>query len=245
MGKHLRALRRGGTLRRAGVLTLAALAVAGCSAGGTEPAEGEGSAADEQTTSAESGGGAAEDIDFSEDAARAAVEAAVPTSKVMTTDEIYAAMEEQVTKLEESGSLDTCADLGLQAQKLQLEERRPTVQASIAEDALLAPETIETLGVTTAEEIEGLDEVNEKLQEECQQEGTDVVRAETKDEDCELSEVQYSRDEQPFRWGLTKTCQGVSVTYGALATEGTDADYETWRAEADARITEVLDELAG
>lgn len=223
----------------------AALAVAGCSAGGTEPAEGEGSAPAEQTTSAESGGGAAEDIEFSEDAARAAVETAVPTSKVMTTDEIYAAMEEQVTKLEESGSLDTCADLGLQAQKLQLEERRPTVQASIAEEALLAPGTIETLAVTPAGEIEGQEEVNQQLREECQQEGTELVEDESTVDVCEIIESQYTRDEQPGRWGLTKTFQGVTITYGAFATEGTDADYETWRAEADTRITDVFDQLAG
>lgn len=245
MGTTLRAQRRGGMLRRAGVLTLAALAIAGCSAGGTEPAKGEGSVAEETTTSAEATEQSSEDIEFSEDTVQAAVEAAVPTSKVMTTEEIYAATEEQVAKLEESGSLDTCADLGLQVQKLHLEERRPTVQASVAEEALIAPGTVETVGVTPAGEIEGLDEVNDKLQEECQQEGTELIEDEKTVDGCEVVESQYTRDEQPFRWGLTKTCQGVTITYGTLATEGTDADYETWRAEADTRITNVFDQLAG
>lgn len=119
------------------------------------------------------------------------------------------------------------------------------MQASIAEEALLAPGTIETLGVTPAGEIEGQEEVNQQLREECQQEGTELVEDESTVDGCEVIESQYTRDEQPVRWGLTKTCQGVTFTYGALATEGTDADYETWRAEADTRITDVFDQLAG
>ena len=52
------------------------------------------------------------------------------------------------------------------------------MQASIAEEALLAPGTIETLGVTPAGEIEGQEEVNQQLREECQQEGTELVEDE-------------------------------------------------------------------
>ena len=163
----------------------------------------------------------------------------------MTTEEIYAAMEEQATTLEESGFLDTCADLGLQVEKLQLEDRRPTAQASVAEETLLAPGTIETVGITPAGEIEGLEEVDQQLREECQQEGAELVRDESTVDGCEVLEEEYTRDEKPVHWGLTKTCQGVTITYGALATEGTDADDETWRAEADSRIADVLDQLAG
>lgn len=249
-------------LRRAGVLLLAAMAVAGCSAGG---GDGSAESQEEGPSSSSSDGGAdgsagsdegadadgqdeavaASQVEFSEDAATSAIEAVVPTSQVMGTDEIYAATEKTLAQFEEQDSTDTCMDLAKEQYELQLEARKPMVQGVVAEDAVLEPGATESVSVSATSASPELDELRERQNEDCLGESDELSTEESELGDCTAIEEEYIRPEVSGRRTIVLNCEGVTISYNSLSTEPMEGDVEEWNEQATDRVTEVLEQMAG
>src|SRR5699024_11217410 len=127
-----------------------------------------------------------------EESGVAAIEAVVPTSQVLGSEEIYASLEESVTQLEGMDSTDACADLVVESYRYQLEKRRPQVQGVIAEEALLERGAGESLSVATVGAAEDVEEDGSLTREECL-EDTDELTAEASTlGECDVGAEQYS-----------------------------------------------------
>ena len=247
--KHLRGV------RRAGVLALAAMTLAGCSAGGgaepsADPAEDGQAAAAESEGPAETDGSAEEAeataaaLEFTEESGIAAIEAVVPTSQVLGSEEIYASLEESVTQLEGMDSTDACADLVVESYRYQLENRRPQVQGVIAEEALLERGAVESLSVATVGAAEDVEEDGSLTREECLEDTDELTTEESTLGECDVVEEQYTRSERSARWTVVMTCQEVQVMYNLTKEGAMESEFEEWSEEATSRATEIFEQLA-
>ncbi|MGO1482211.1 MAG: hypothetical protein ACTHWF_13925 [Brachybacterium sp.] len=226
--KHLRGV------RRAGVLALAAMAVAGCSAGGgTEPSA---DPAGEEP--------AAADIEFTEESGIAAIEAVVPTAQVVESEEIYASLEETVAQLEEMDSTDSCTDLAVESYRDQLENRSPQVQGVIAEEALLEPGAFESLSIATVGASEETEEGGSLTREDCLEDTDELTTEESTLGECDVVEEQYTRSERSARWTVVMTCQEVQVMYNLTKEGAPEGEFGEWSEGATSRATKIFDQLA-
>jgi hypothetical protein len=184
-------------------------------------------------------------VEFSEEAATEAIEAVVPTSQVMGTDEIYAATEKALDGMEDMDSPDHCADLIADQYRLQLEARKPVVQDVVAEDAALEPGANESISVSATIPSPELEELKESQNEDCLAEDDQFTTEESALDDCTLIEEEYARPEVSGRRTVVLRCEGVTISYNSMSLEPMEGDVEEWNEQATDRVTEILEQMAG
>lgn len=258
--KHVRGL------RRAGVLLIAAMAVAGCSTGGGAGTDDAPEARESTSSAASDGADGADgsedtddadarasdeappwsDAEFSEEAATAAIEAVVPTSQVMSSEETRDAVEETLAGMEELDSSDHCTDLLTEQYRLQLEDANATVQGVVDDSGLLEPGASEVVSVhATGEASKEAEEIEQQLKDDCQAEDDELTTDESTLGDCDLAQEEYIRPGTSGRRTVVLRCEGATVSYNSMKPAEMEGDVEEWNEEAVERATEVLEQMAG